>query len=405
MRIDRLELRNFKRFAQAAFEFPRAANRSGNGGSFHVLVGENRVGKTSVLDALAVALGVWLENVPDSSLASSRRRLTSDKKRLTAIMEGDRTLLQQAPGELSVYATGKILECDGISWGQVLGEGAKKVSNRHSRQALDLIRSAYERIYNHERVLLPVIAYYGAGRTWLPHNQRQQVKARSNGPAKRWDAFYDCLNDRIRLTDLNAWFRTEAIERGNREGRYRPGFHVVHNAVLAAVPGADGLYYDGDLEQIVLSVGGNAQPFANLSAGERTLLAMVADIAIKMVTQNNFLVPPNERTANDTPLSRVLAQTPGVVLIDELDVHLHPKWQRRVVADLKRIFPEVQFVATTHSPQVIGELQPDEVCLLRATGDSETPAQSYGMDSNWILQVLMEAEEQDATVSTVPVRR
>ena len=69
------------------------------------------------------------------------------------------------------------------------------------------------------------------------------------------------------------------------------------------------------------------------------------------------------------------------------------------------IFPEVQFVATTHSPQVIGELQPDEVCLLRATGDSETPAQSYGMDSNWILQVLMEAEEQDATVSTVPVRR
>jgi predicted ATP-binding protein involved in virulence len=97
------------------------------------------------------------------------------------------------------------------------------------------------------------------------------------------------------------------------------------------------------------------------------------------------------------PLPRVLAQTPGVVLVDELEVHLHPKWQRRAAADLKRIFPMVQFIATTHSPQVIGEMLPEEVCLLRG-GEIDRPAQSFGMDSNWILQVLMETEAQDPAI-------
>jgi predicted ATP-binding protein involved in virulence len=247
-------------------------------------------------------------------------------------------------------------------------------------------------------VLLPVIAYYGAGRTWLPHNQRKQVKAADNGPANRWEAFYDCLNDRIRLSDLNRWFRGEAIARGNRGGSYRPGFEAVLRAVYRVVPGADGFEFDPEREEIILSIDGNPQPFGNLSAGQRGLFALVADIAIKMVTQNNYLVPPDALTAEDEPLPRVLAQTPGVVLIDELDVHLHPKWQRQIAADLKRVFPSIQFIATTHSPQVIGEMQPYEVCLLRRDGSGETPSQSFGMDSNWILQVLMETEELDADV-------
>lgn len=398
MRIDKLELRNFKKFAEATFEFPRAANAPPGSGSFHVLIGENGSGKTSILDALAVALGVWLEKVPDSLLANSRRRLTADQKRLVVDPQGDRALPLEVPETMSLAAAGRILDRDPISWGQSLGVGASRINNRQSAEAMDLVWSAYQRIWNEERVLLPVIAYYGAGRTWLPHNQRKQVKAKSNGPANRWEAFYDCLNDRIRLSDLNAWFMGEAIARGNRGGTYRPGFEAVLRAVYRVVPGADGLEYDPDRDEIILSIDGNPQPFSNLSAGQRSLFALVADIAIKMVTQNNFLVPADALTDEDEPLPRVLAKTPGVVLIDELDVHLHPKWQRQIAVDLKRVFPSVQFIATTHSPQVIGEMQPSEVCLLRQDGTAETPSQSFGMDSNWVLQVLMEAEELDSGV-------
>ncbi len=389
MRIERIELRNFKKFAQATFEFPRPVNGPADAGSFHVLIGENGSGKTSILDAVAVVLGVWLEKVPDSLLANSHRRLTKNDKRLTAAQQGDRTLFQQASDTMSVLATGAILGRNHVSWGQSLPVGKTNVSNAASKEVMALIWSAYERIGRGEQLLLPVICYYGAGRAWLAHNERKKAKAKSNGPANRWEAFYDCLNERIRVADLAHWFQSEHIAMGNRQGRYRPGFDVVRRAVLACVPGADGIWYDSDSEEIALSIDGSPQPFGNLSAGQRVMLALVADLAIRMVTQNNFLVPNDVLGPEDEPWPRVLAQTPGVVLIDELDVHLHPKWQRGVTADLKRVFPKIQFITTTHSPQVIGGVDPQEIIRLLPDNGYDVPAQSFGMDTNWILEVLM----------------
>ena len=177
----------------------------------------------------------------------------------------------------------------------------------------------------------------------------------------------------------------------------RPGFEVVRQAILGCVPDADRVFYDPDLEQIVLSISGQAQPFDNLSAGQKMMLAMIADIAIKAVTQNAHLLPLDELGQEGKPLPPLLQQTPGIVLIDELDVHLHPKWQRHVASDLKRTFPAIQFVCTSHSPQVIGQLAPEEIRILDGSV-GEHPAQSFGMDSNWILKVLMGADEQDSNV-------
>jgi predicted ATP-binding protein involved in virulence len=92
-----------------------------------------------------------------------------------------------------------------------------------------------------------------------------------------------------------------------------------------------------------------------------------------------------------------LEQAPGVVTIDELDLHLHPKWQRHVIHDLKAVFPSLQFIATTHSPQLIGEALPEEVIRL-GQQESSHPAQSFGMDSNWILRHLMGADDRDREV-------
>ncbi len=238
MRIDRLELRNFKKFAEATFEFPHQPNGPADSGSFHVLIGENGTGKTSILDAAAVALGVWLEKVPDSLLANSHRRLTKNEKRLIGTRHGDRMQFQRVPDTMSVLATGILLDCVRVSWGQSLPVGKTKVSNAPSKEVMASIWSAYERVSRDEQVLLPVISYYGAGRAWLAHNERKKAKAKSNGPANRWEAFYDCLNQRIRISDLAHWFLGEHIAMGNRQGRYRPGFEVVRRAVLACVPGA-----------------------------------------------------------------------------------------------------------------------------------------------------------------------
>lgn len=391
MRIDRLELQNFKKFAQATFEFPRPANAPPGAGSFHVLIGENGTGKTTILDALAVALGVWLEWKPDSLLAKSHRRLKREDKRLIGTPQGDRMQFHQVPETMSVRTTGAILDRDHFAWGQELAVSKSKVSNAASKEALALIRSAYERVGQGTQILLPVICYYGAGRAWLAHNERNQAKAKPNGPANRWEAFYDCLNERIRIADLAHWFLGEHIAMGNRNGRPRPGFEVVRRAVLACVPGAEGICYDSDSKEISLSINGNPQPFGNLSAGQRVMLALVTDLAIRIVTQNNFLVPPDELGPEDEPLPRVLAQTPGVVLIDELDVHLHPKWQRGVVESLRRIFPRIQFITTTHSPFIVQSLREDELINLQG----QTVPQLGNLSVDQIANGLMGVDRPD----------
>ena len=105
-----------------------------------------------------------------------------------------------------------------------------------------------------------------------------------------------------------------------------------------------------------------------MSDGQRALIGLVADIARRACLLNA-----------ETFGAQTLVETSGLVLIDELDLHLHPKWQRRIVADLKRNFPKIQFFATTHSPQVIGEARPEEIVLLTPQGQKQ-PIGSYGMD-------------------------
>jgi predicted ATP-binding protein involved in virulence len=385
VRIDRLELRNFKKFAELDLSLHP---------QFTLLIGDNGAGKTSVLDALAVALGVWLVRTPDSTLTGSRRPINPSEIRLESRPHGDRDLFTEAGGGVSVKATGQIEDRDHLIWERRIEEGKRSGTDRRAKDALAVVESAYERARTDEGLLLPVIAYYGAGRAWLPHRERYKSRVAPNGPARRWAAFYDCLNERIRTADLNQWFQREAIAAVNRGGQFRPGFEVVRRAVLRCVPGADRMWFDGERTEIVLSIGGRAQPFSNLSAGQRMMLALVADIAIKAVTQNNYLVREETAAPSNGLLPDVLAQTPGVVLIDELDVHLHPRWQRRVATDLKATFPKIQFVCTSHSPQVIGEIVPDEIRRLDDAAGGRAPDQSYGLDSNAILEDVMGADSR-----------
>ena len=389
MRIDRLELRNFKKFAALDLDLhPR----------FNLLIGENGSGKTSVLDALAVALGVWLIEPPDWTLLSSQRDIDPSEIRLEGRRHGDRVLFIVA-GNVSVKVRGEIMGHLHLWWSRRMNFGRKRGAIAGTKRAMEVILEAYERAEGGEKILLPVIAYYGAGRAWLPDRERSKALWDKIEAARRWAAFRDCLNDRIQIRDLGQWFQREAIAAANRGGRFRPGFEIVRWAILRCVPGADAMWFDGDRGEIVLSIEGQAQPFSNLSAGQRTMMALAADLAIKMVTQNNDWVPAEDLTLTNGDLPEVLAITPGVVLIDELDVHLHPRWQRRVVSDLKETFPSIQFVCTTHSPQIIGEVAPDEIRMLDEDSLGRHPDQSFGLDSNAILEDIQGASARDSKVS------
>lgn len=390
MRINTIRLQNFKKYADQTLTLDP---------HFTLLIGPNASGKTTFLDGLAVSMAIWLAKVPDSSLANSRRNILSTEIRLERVVVGDRSQFAERQ-PVMVTATGALGDGIPLTWTRQIKEGGQRTSNAGAKDALRQIEAMYDADAAGDRRTLPVLAYYGAGRAWLPSNERVPSEGRGTGPARRWAAFYDCFNERIRFDELRRWFHVETTAAGNRGGRMRPGFEVVKRAVLSCVPGADDLWFDADRMQIVFSVEGAPQPFDNLSAGQRMMMALVADIAIKAVTQNAHLLPPDVLGPDDEPLSRVLRETPGMVLIDELDVHLHPSWQRRVAADLKRTFPAIQFVCTSHSPQVIGEVAPHEI---RALEDDlvSVPPRSFGIDSNRVLEEVMDAPSRSESVTAL----
>jgi len=373
MKIDRIHIQNFKWFKDQSFELSPGLT---------LLIGNNGSGKTSVLDALAVALGIWHKAAPNSGW----RPIFREEIRLEPSLEGDRVLFKTLHEATAITAFGSIGGRAGLKWTREIKARGAKTTNRNAKEAESAIAALVAAAEAHHD-LLPVLAYYGAGRAWLPTNKRT-ARPLSSAKTQRFDAYNKCLEPRINDHYLNEWFLYETVA-ANGSGLGRPGFQAVKEAIKGCIPDADQVRYDADLKQIVLKIDGWEQPYYNLSAGQRMMLAMVADIAIKAVTLNSYLLGPDQPGASDA--KAVLELSPGVVLIDELDVHLHPSWQRRVASDLQRIFPKIQFITTSHSPQVIGEIPRDNVLQLAATqGEQVThPRVSRGADANWILDHVM----------------
>jgi predicted ATP-binding protein involved in virulence len=152
---------------------------------------------------------------------------------------------------------------------------------------------------------------------------------------------------------------------------------VIKAAIVDCVEDAKDVYYDERYKELIVVMKTTGpQMFSNLSDGQRVMLTLIGDLARRALTLNPHLEKD------------VLKLTPGVVSIDELDLHLHPRWQRRVIHDLKRTFPMIQFIATTHSPQLVGEALPHEIRILDK-GAAFTPPRSFGIDSSRILEEVM----------------
>ena len=389
MKINRLEIKNFKKFSDYTLDLHP---------QFTLLIGDNGTGKTSILDALAIAAGVWLVNSPDTTLNNSRRNILRSEIRLESIsIDSITQFIERTPTQIKAIGT---INDQPIQWLRQIKENSSRTSNTESKEALNIISKLFKQVEAGEKIWLPIMAYYGAGRAGLPSNQRAITYT---SPSRRWDAFYDCFEERISIPRLHTWFQKEAIASVKRQGQMRSGYKVVKFAILRCIPSANDLWFDGDRGEIVIAINGQPQPFSNLSAGQKMMVALIADLAIKIVTQNAAFLPEEIDMENQV-LPQVLQQTTGLVMIDEIDVHLHPKWQRQVVDDLKTTFPAIQFVCSTHSPIITSEVEAKSIRFLEYEAEnggiiSTIPSESYGLDANRVLDELMGASERNKEVT------
>jgi len=325
MRIEELQLHNFRRYEAALFRFHP---------QFTVLVGDNGKGKTTVLDALAVLFGTYFQG---SGIEIGRRTIQkSDARFVVHEVEGQVSFEPQRTVYLkaTVETGGRLL-----TWRRDLGDRGSK-----ARELIELGAQHRDRVAAGDFTDLPLMLYYGSGRLWCPHKDVQPDR-----PGSRLDAYRFSLDPKSDHKGFERWFKRltyAALQKGTES----PAIEAVAHVVKSCIPDAQSFFFDTGGDHMVLSLDdGESVPFDNLSDGFRNMVAMVADIAHRASRLNPHL-------GADAP-----ALTRGIVLIDEIDLHLHPRWQRRVVHDLKTAFPALQFIATTHSPFILQSLSPGEV--------------------------------------------
>jgi predicted ATP-binding protein involved in virulence len=373
MRIDHLAIENFNGFAHREFSFnPR----------FNLLVGDNASGKTSVLDALAVGVGSWFLGLRGFE---SSPGIAPAEVRVAAHPHLDSYTFEKQ------FASR--IECSGvvmgqrINWARELQREGGRTTTTNAKAISEVASGAERRVRAGEEITLPLICTYGTERLWIEkgHHARNTGGDRTRTKPSRLDGYRDCLNSTIQETALLTWIRDQTTA-SMPSAHDTVALSVVKSAIIGCVEGATSLYYDGRYDDLVIVLADyGPQLLENLSDGQRIMLTLVGDLASRAAILNPHLA------------SGALRDTPGVVMVDELDLHLHPKWQRRVIHDLKNTFPSFQFIATTHSPQLVGEAQPEEIRLLDG-GETTTPARSFGIDSSRVLEEVMGATSRDGSV-------
>ena len=381
MRVCKLVFSNYRCFDQFELEFSQ---------DFTVLVGKNGSGKSTVLDGLATGLSSFFLGMPGSTSGS----ISQSDVRTVSYAIGSR-MERQAQYPARIVCQG-ILNGEGLSWARARNTDEGRTTYGEADQLAKTAKTLYQRIQTGDiSVKLPILAYYGTGRLWAKKKERKEtVKVPQNS---RVAGYADCLDAISHEKRMDQWFE-QMTYLELQENRPIPELEAVRRAILTcfnqsgnAMLHATRCIFNVKTHEIEVTYETKehhteVHAISEMSDGYRNMLSMVADIAYRMALLNPQL------------LENVTEETEGIILIDEIDLHLHPSWQRQIVRTLKTVFPKVQFIVTTHAPSVIASVKQEEVVMLDGHAAIPVPCPTYGKDSNAILETVMDVPERQDDV-------
>lgn len=369
MRIEKVEIENFRAISKMELIFNNQTT---------AIMGNNGVGKTSILDALAILL----------SQASAR--IVSQPSRARDIPADD-VRINENSCKLSIGAdidTGGI-----VRWSLVKNRKANKAPGVRSSELEELNKNTklfQARIDFNDggNVTLPLAVYYDVHRAVLD----VPLRVRGKNPHGYHEAYNDALSKRG--TDFKhffSWFRQREDDE-NEKIRDIPSYR---DRDLSAVRRAIEIFTDfkklrirrKPLLRMTVEKDGQEFNILQLSDGEKCMLALVGDLARRLSLLNPVASAPLHGNA--------------VVLIDELDLHLHPRWQRTIVRDLEKTFPNCQFIISTHSPQILGELSSESIYVISRGKNCGHPERSFGLDTTEVIEEIMDAPARNVSVSRI----
>lgn len=361
MKIHELHLKNFRHFADESFSFNP---------HFTVIIGENASGKTAILDALSVALGSFFLGLDDLSKPYIKK---SDIR----VRTKNGQPVKHKP--VTVAAKWRVDDSTEITWRreilkvQTTSKDAKEISQYASQKLKERMEG--------KEPIFPTLAYHGTGRLFSEHT-KIDFKKQGDGIEAGYN---NALSAKSSSKAFLEWFKTkEDSVLKFKKPLDQAQLKLMQEIIMEIIPKKHITQVSFDREEEDLKVLFKSEKssdardnyifkvnfdednylfFHQLSDGFRSTIGLVADLAYRCIQLNPHLG------------ENAVKETPGVVLIDEIDMHLHPNWQKRIVGDLKRIFPKVQFIATTHSPFVVQSLEADE--LINLERSSDVPPQDF----------------------------
>ncbi|MFT5913916.1 MAG: putative ATP-binding protein involved in virulence [Flammeovirgaceae bacterium] len=351
MRIEKLHIKNFRNIIEDEFYFHS---------NMTAAIGMNGRGKSSLLYALRVACGSYFLGIPYYEV-ENRHILDNEIRRAT---EG-KSLIRKVPVEIN--ATGKILNSADIEktieWSRKITKEKGKTSS--SKEDVGQIKeegkSKYEKIteQSQENIDLPVIAFFGTSRVHGTSRKRearigrQIFKEGYHNWKEMRSATYQYPNF---LASFHVLLKEGKEYEGNKE--------VFFKALKDSNPYLKEVEFIGDELWIKVNLEGSETdllPLSMHSDGTVMYIEMVAELAYRCLVLNGH------------KKDRAIAEATGVVMIDEIDLHLHPNWQRHVLEDLSSTFKNIQFVVTTHSPIIVQSLPAKSIINLDSREISSSP--------------------------------
>ena len=289
-----------------------------------------------------------------------------------------------------------VLEANGLinnevtHWSRELHKPKGATTTKDTKSLIQYGQDIRNKVVHKVDEIIPLISYYGTGRLWglkkITLNKKQHETSRLSG-------YIDCLDPLSSYKSFESWYvdiclaelelKIEEIEKNNLDisnnefTSIRKSIQQAVNHIVEKNTGWKDIVYKKRAETIVAQNETFGElSLMQLSDGIRNMIGLVADIAYRAVKLNPHL--------ENAP-----KQTPGIVLIDEVDMHLHPKWQQTVLTDLTKAFPNIQFIVTTHSPQVLSTVKKEQIRILGDNVVSTPSTHSFGEDSSVLLAELM----------------
>lgn len=382
MRIDKIEIENFKLFDKVEFNF---------NAHFNLIIGINGSGKSSLLRALAVALGGWanayikddnnLRPIEKNEIREIQKDGRFDKTKDTLIKTyGEARVINRYSNDrkANVEWTRRRKENQDTSLsGSIQYENPADgtFSTWYSLNFNTLGSDILNYVDKGRTFDLPLIAVYECDRLWLAKNQLN-IEASAKAQYSRFDPYVDCFHTGASHQAIGEWLLKHELASLQLKEE-TPVLLSIKNAVRDALENCTDISFDFEEGRVIVDFEDKSIPFEHLSDGQRTILGLFCDIARRAAILNpHFGGEASEKTS-------------GVVLIDELDLHLHPKWQMKIIGDLQKVFPNIQFICTTHSPILLRSIEKEKIIILEDGKQSQSEIFSKGRDINSILYDFM----------------